>query len=346
MAQEIKDNVIYLDGKPVASTAQPNTPFKDGPNNFTPTGFQAPVVVPKPNVGKGIVSTTDYRSQIDSTMGAIDEITTDPYMQFFDQLRNQNIQAEETGIKQARADAAKEEKSVIDTQARYRAGLETLGIKSGLSQYAPSLQLDRMLQAENIQKAKLSEIDSEEKIAIAKAKAARAENDLDVMKEQLDYVQQLRKAKADAISEANKMAFEREKFEANYALDVRRENRLSAESKVADNFDFGQEVADLEDGDPGLMSYIRLYNSDPSKLTSIPQNIRDRVLAFADKVSEYDTALQINDFIEQRKSEGKKVNTNSVFKDLKDAYASGGVKLDGAQKKTLKGYIDKLLGGK
>lgn len=198
-------------------------------------------------VGPGISSTTDYRNGIDQTANKLDEFANDPYMRLFEQARGVARGAEDMDRRQARATSAKFEKGAITESDRYKAGLETAGIQRGLSQYAPGLQADALAQAESNLQAKLLSIDNEEQLALAKAKQARSENDLSVMKEQLDYVQGLRKAKADALAEANKLAYDKAKFEyqqaqderdfnyrqskddRSYALDVRRENRMARE---------------------------------------------------------------------------------------------------------------------
>jgi len=170
----------------------------------------------QPRVGQsnpGIVSTQGYRDQLNLTQNNLNEFANDPYMQMFTRLREQNKQAEETARLNAEAQANREK---VQEEQRFRAqqaGTGSANIAGGLSRYAPELATSQMNQVRQINLSKVEAIQNEEDLAIARAKDARAANDLDVMQEELAYVQELRKEKARAIEEANRLAFDREKFE-------------------------------------------------------------------------------------------------------------------------------------
>lgn len=317
-----------------------NFTFKNG-------GWQenAPIIPPKPKsqTNPGIFSTTNYRDELASVGNDINDFSNDPYMKMFNDLKLKNQQFEETARLNAEAEANREKVQQEQRSNARTAGVESANIAGGLSRYAPELANSAVQQAYNENYQKVQDIQAAEDLAIAKAKQARAANDLDVAKEQLNYVQELRKAKADAIQEANRLAFEKEKFQANYNLDVRRENRLSAEDKAKNSFDFGQEVADLEESDPGLMAYIRFYLDNPDKISSIPAESRDQVLAYADKVSDYDTGIQVNKAIDDIEAGGSKATTKSVLNYFSDLYKAAGTDFTKADKAALKTYIDSIL---
>lgn len=321
-----------------ADSAFPSTPPGTTP---PPSGGNTPQAQ-RPN--PGIVSSNDYRTEIAGLSSQTDDFKNDPYMALFQQLKDSGAAMAKAQRLQTTADTARQERAASDQEERYKAGLETLGIRSGLSQYAPSLQIDRMIQAENLAKSKIGEIDAAEKVALAKIDAAKQANDLDVMKEQLDYVQQLRKSKADALEKAQQMAFDREKFEWQKYADNRTAARLEAAQGNMANFDFTQTAENIQKNSPGLYAAILAYNADPKSLTNFPQEQREAIVAEADKVSQYETAQQINGFINDRRNSGEDVTVGGVFSDLKNAYSDAGVKLTGAQKKTLKDYIRTLLG--
>lgn len=174
----------------------------------------------------GIISTGGYRDGLNQGDADIANIQNDPYQQLFQRLEEQNRIAEENAIATATAEGKRDNVQQEQEFNRQRMAQESAGIVGGLSRYAPEMQSGLMNQLYQENLANVRNIQLEEDMAIAKAKQARAENDLDVMQEQLQYAERLRKEKADALMEAQKFAFEKEKFAKSLALDWATENRL------------------------------------------------------------------------------------------------------------------------
>lgn len=152
----------------------------------------------------GIVSGTAANNSLTQDGNKLDQMTNgqDPYMEYL-QKKAQGLMTTEsqpgTDEKNAAATAFKEQQKTTNDYAAYKAGLETLGIQSGLSQVAPSLQMDRMLNAANAETQKLADIQDKEDFAIAKAKQARLDNDAKTLKDTLSEIQQLKKDKAQEL---------------------------------------------------------------------------------------------------------------------------------------------------
>jgi len=154
----------------------------------------------------GIVSSTNARNDLALGGNKLDELNSqqDPYMEYL-QKKAQDLIANPTG-------PGTEEKNIANESAKlktktekdfnaYKAGLETLGIQSGLSQYAPGLQADKMINAENAETEKLSIIQDKENLAMAKAKEARLNKDSVALKETLSEIKSLRAEKRQAIQD-------------------------------------------------------------------------------------------------------------------------------------------------
>ncbi len=151
-----------------------------------------------------IISSTGYRTDLANTSSELDKLGTesDPYMQLFARMNAANQSEYDTTAKNITHTGAETEKGIITESERYKAGLETLGIKSGLSEHAPELQLDRMVQASSDERRKIADLQDKEELALANAKQAKLNGDLATMKEQLDYAKSIRKEKADAMETA------------------------------------------------------------------------------------------------------------------------------------------------
>lgn len=190
-----------------------------GPLTQAATNFKPGVANP------GIFSTTNYRDGLDAIEGQVNEFQNDPYQQLFQRLEERNRMAEEAAIASATAEAKRQDIAQEEQYRRESMAQGSAGIMSGLSRYAPEMQAGIMNQLYQENLNKVRNIQLEEEIAIAKARQARMDNDLEVAREQLDYAKQLRKEKADALLEAQKLEFEKEKFAKNLALDWATENR-------------------------------------------------------------------------------------------------------------------------
>ena len=149
----------------------------------------------------GIMSSSSANSSLMQDGNKLDQMTNgqDPYMEYLQKKANGLMGADSqpgADEKNAASTAFKEQQKTQNDYAAYKAGLETLGIQSGLSQGAPSLQMDRMLNAANSETQKLADIQDKEDFAIAKAKQARLDNDAKTLKDTLSEINQLKKDKA------------------------------------------------------------------------------------------------------------------------------------------------------
>lgn len=166
-------------------------PLTAGATTFKPT--------PPPN--PGIVSSTAANNALTAGGNALDTMTNqpDPYEQYLTNKANSLMTTPDTpgtDEKNAASAGAKLQTKAETDFAAYKAGLETLGIQSGLSKYAPGLQADRMINAANNETQKLSDIQDKEQLTIAKAKQARIDKNATVLKDTLSELRQIKQDKA------------------------------------------------------------------------------------------------------------------------------------------------------
>lgn len=175
----------------------------------------APVVPPVPSAptgpGPGIVSSSDATKVLDQGGADLDNMTSqsDPYLEYLQKQANNlqngtdetNSGSEKVDIANATTQASNLQNKVQSDYARYKAGLETLGIQSGLASIAPDLQAGRLLQAANDETTKIADIQQKEDYAIAKAKQARQDKDAVTLKSTLSEIAQIKKDKAQAIKD-------------------------------------------------------------------------------------------------------------------------------------------------
>lgn len=175
----------------------------------TVTGGGAPQVNPSP-----ILSSTGVRQEYENASAQLNELAVeeDPYMGIFQQMMENNARAEKNQIASATAASANTKNALTDSREEYMAQLRKEGVNTGANRYTRSQHAGVLESARRSYLSRYQQIDNEEKLAIAEANAARANGDVRIMTEKLDYIQGLRKAKADAIAEANKLAWEQEKF--------------------------------------------------------------------------------------------------------------------------------------
>lgn len=174
-----------------------------------PVVAPAPVAVDRPN--PGIVSSTNARNVLDQGGSELDTMTSqpDPYLEYLNKRATSLQQGTDTtnegeqkaSISNATTEGANLQKKVQDDYAKYTAGLETLGIQSGLAQMAPDLQAGRLLQAANDETTKIADIQQKEDFAIAKAKQARQDKDAVALKSTLSEIREIKKEKAQVLKD-------------------------------------------------------------------------------------------------------------------------------------------------
>lgn len=291
-----------------------------------------------PGQNQGIVSTTQYRNDLNSAENSLNEFQNDPYMSLFQKMRDQNKQAEETARLNAEAQANREKVQQEQKFVAGKAGTDSANIAGGLSRYAPELANSQTQQVFTRNLMKIEEIQGEEDLAIARAKDARAANDLDVMREELAYIQQLREAKAEAIAEANKMAFEREKFEEDKRQFGVTEARLRAKD-ASDSSGSGKSLSIL-DLDRLEESYgIRLpYGTTQEEAERI---IADPTGFIQEQTQQFET--QMTPIIQGYIDDGVKSKWN-ILRKIKKASQEQGDELDADQIQLIKDLIERVVG--
>lgn len=172
--------------------------------------------------------------------------TPDPYMTLFEQQRQANALTAGNAI--ASATAATERAKIKGEQERNAtlAGMATAAEKTGLAPNS-AYQLQVIQGAQDQFSNRFALLDQQEKLAVAKAKAAQAVGDTAVLKEQLDYAVKLRAEKARALEKSQELAWEKYKFENLSAAQKASEARLSAKDakKGALTEEEVQDAADL-----------------------------------------------------------------------------------------------------
>lgn len=210
----------YVNTSGAMSQFQADTPeaaLGGAPNIAPDSGVQ--LVQPAVNP---IFSTTNGQwANHNNATSALNTFTNseDPYLTLFQQARDANALAAGNAI--ASATAATERQTVKNEQDRNAilAGLATAAEKTGLAPNS-AYQLQVIQGAKDQFNTRFALLDQQEKLAVAKAKAAQAVGDTTVLKEQLDYAVQLRKAKADALAESQKLDWEKYKFEHMSAAQI------------------------------------------------------------------------------------------------------------------------------
>lgn len=211
-----------------------------GKPGYTPLvvdGKYGPLTQSATQFGKStspFLSSTGARQEYNSMATQLDTMgaTEDPYAALFEQMKKSTAGTESTAISNAQATKERETNQLNQNKDEYMAGLATAGVMSGANRYLPEYQAGIMEQARQGYLSKYQALDNAEKIAIAQAKSAKLDGDIKVMKESLDYIAKIKKEKADAISEANKMDWEKEKFKQTMSLNWAQEGRLNKESKT------------------------------------------------------------------------------------------------------------------
>jgi len=205
--------------------------------------------------------------------------TPDPYMRLFQEQRESNRLASQNAI--ASSTAATERATSKNEQQREAtlAGIATAGAKTGMapnSQY----QANVMQGARDQFDTRFALLDQQEKLAIAKARNAQQIGDTAVLREELDYANKIRSEKARSMEEAQKMEWEKYKFENLSAAQQASETRMGKSKKGSDELSYtDQELRKLRaagiDSNNIEMSDAFLYGEGEPPRTFTPEYIRD-----------------------------------------------------------------------
>lgn len=255
---------VQISGLPPVGTQTSISPSEMGVDQFSPS-----YVAPQGGAGVGsayqspILSTTAVGQQYDNAANQLNElaVTEDPYMSVFEQLMANNAQAEKNQIASATASGANQKNMLTDSRQQYMGQLEKQGVNTGDNRYMRQQHAGVLESARQSYLTKYQQIDSAEKLAIAEANAAKQTGDVKTMTAKLEYIQGLRDAKAKALSEANKFAWEQEKFNRQMEQeDAQFEREMGYKwSNLArlSNKDKDEEEEEEEELTPGIISVSR-----------------------------------------------------------------------------------------
>lgn len=185
------------------------------------------------------MSSTPARQQLGGLNKQFNSLmqTGDPFdsaiAQMFQLQQDTNAKAEKNAIASSSAAAQNAQFQQSEDQARENAAQATAALQTGEARNAPAYAAAQAAQVNERYRKQTQILRNEENIAVAKAKQARAENDLQTYGKMVEYIQQIRKAKADALKQANdaaweqlkfekEMAWDKQKFNMNYGLDQQR----------------------------------------------------------------------------------------------------------------------------
>lgn len=225
----------YIDTSGNMKQTQADTPesaISSAPGIAPDSGVQlVPLTGNTGGGGNPIFNTTNGQwADHNNATGALNTFTNseDPYMQLFQQQKEANALTAGNAIASATADT--ERAAIKNEQDRNAtlAGLATAAEKTGLAPNS-AYQLQVIQGAKDQFNTRFALLDQQEKLAVAKAKAAQAIGDTAVLKEQLDYAVELRKAKADALAESQKLDWEKYKFE-NMSAEQIASNRIAQQN--------------------------------------------------------------------------------------------------------------------
>ncbi len=301
----------------------PELALANRPQDADPTsGVQ---LIPTVRGGAGtnpIFNTTNGQwADHNNATGALNTFTNseDPYMALFQQQKDANALTAGNAIASATADT--ERAAIKNEQDRNAtlAGLATAAEKTGLAPNS-AYQLQVIQGAKDQFNTRFALLDQQEKLAVAKAKAAQAIGDTAVLKEQIDYAVKLRKAKADALAESQKLDWEKYKFENMSAAQIaanriaqQNANRLSGSNTSSEVKYTPSELKKLRaagiDSTNIAMSDNYLYGENKGILP--PKFTRDNLAAVGGTGKVWNLALALR--IPRNKNLSKKGEIDALF---------------------------------
>lgn len=248
---------------------------------YPQTGPTTPGSTP---TGSAIISSAPVWQDFNNATSNLNTLvnTADPYMQLFQQQQQANALTADNAIASASAATQREKIAGEQSQNALVAGLNTAAEKTGLAPNS-SYQMQVIEGAQNQYRNRFALLDQTEKLAIAKAKAAQQVGDVAVLKQQLDYVNQLRKAKADALEAQQKMDWEKYKFTHLSAAQAR---AGSTATKADVKNDVAEAVIRFQD----LIKNKGFYGADPREYKAYKDYLRTTYGAAA--ALELDKALE------------------------------------------------------
>lgn len=331
--------------KPVAPVVKPTvqTPvvpnqsigqFTGIHNNFLPfpgdeNAVQQPVV--KNPTNPGTLSSSNARKEFDYNNNRLNSYQTesDPYMDYLMNRYNMSQQPSDVSIeeKNAGARSGRDKLAAEKTYGNYRAGLESIGLQSGLSRYAPGLQADRLANADISELNKLSEIQDREDLAMAKAKQARMDKDAKSLNDAIKEINNYRQEKAKMLISQRSSDAAMAKNLATYTF--KELEQIPDEQRDA----FIQYVADQNGISPQALSAALASEEDSQKKFNLSLALQQKALnksssGSSDKLTQWEYKIQgakeLSSIIDETVDQNGKI-TPDQFKSYRKQFVSEGL---------------------
>ncbi len=214
-----KNQLIVTGSKPASDFAQYKqdltqainkgsyTPAPQPPAGWDPTtyaNFKAanPTLEPTPeDTAKMRGTASAGGANIDSPYAGMDSYS-DSYTQMLDKIGATSDKATQNLIATIKAQKQNRMSTINQETDRLKSGLMSLGLETGDINFTPDLVYGKIAQAENARASKLMELDRDEATALLEAQQASENDDLDVLKEKMDYYKSIKKTRLDILKES------------------------------------------------------------------------------------------------------------------------------------------------
>lgn len=123
----------------------------------------------------------------------------DPIIMGLNRLQTNSDDATKSFIASVQAKYQNEKNKANGATESYKGGLQQLGIETNQAQATPDLLAGHIRQATLDNLDKIHDLDTEETKAIMDAKNAKDSNDFKTLQAKMDYIDQIKKAKSDAL---------------------------------------------------------------------------------------------------------------------------------------------------
>lgn len=134
------------------------------------------------------------------------------YLRSLDNMMLRSDAASRVLMTQIKQNYSSREQKISDINRKYVAGLESAGIRGGSAQSTPQLFDAQIRNAEIASQENLVKLDQEEMMALAQAQQNMDENNWKLVNEQVKYIKDVRKAKAEELQNQLKLQWEMNKF--------------------------------------------------------------------------------------------------------------------------------------
>lgn len=126
-------------------------------------------------------------------------VQTDPFIGALNAISARSDAATQQQIAGIQAQTQQQTADTKSSYENYQNGLQQLGVENGSALSTPDLLLAQQTASKNDLQNKITQLNSDEVSSISKANAARDQGDLSTMKDEMDYVQQNRNDRFQAL---------------------------------------------------------------------------------------------------------------------------------------------------